>query len=332
MAQKIDFVIIWVDGSDPEWQSEKQKYTPGENTDNRAIRYLDWDNLEYWFRGVEKYTPWVNKVHFVTWGHLPKWLNTSHPKLNIVKHEDYIPKEYLPTFSSHTIELNIHRIKGLSEKFVFFNDDTFILRNMKPNDFFNGDLARDRMAITAITPSDDPISSTIFNNIKIINRHFNKKISMRKNISNLLFPRCGIHGIKTLLTLPYGRFTGFYDDHIPYAYTKTLFNEVWEKEAEILHKTSLDKFRSGDGVNQWLMRYWRLAKGEFIKCSSRQGKLLTITDDNDIIHKAIVNQRYNMVCCNDNGEYTDFDRVSKMLRQSFNLILPDKSSFETYNV
>lgn len=328
MGQKIDFVIIWVDGSDPKWQAEKQKYTPGKNTDSRAIRYLDWNNLEYWFRGVEKFTPWVNKVHFVTWGHLPKWLNTSHPKLNIVKHEDYIPKEYLPTFSSHTIELNVHRIEGLSEKFVFFNDDTFIIRTMNPHDFFKGDLPRDRMAITAITPTDDPISSTIFNDIRIINKHFNKKMSLRKNITKLFFPRCGIHGIKTLLTLPYGRFTGFYDDHIPYPYTKALFKEVWEKEQEILHQTCLDKFRSEDGVNQWLMRYWRLAKGEFAKCSSRQGKLLTITDDNDIIHKAIVKQRYNMVCFNDSGGYTDFDKASKMLRQSFDRLLPDKSSYE----
>lgn len=67
--------------------------------------------LKYWFRGVEKYAPWVHKIYFVTCGQKPDWLNENHDKLVLVNHEDYIPHEYLPTFSSHTIELNFHRIK-----------------------------------------------------------------------------------------------------------------------------------------------------------------------------------------------------------------------------
>ena len=102
----IDFVVTWVDGNDPAWQQEKQKYT-AVNADVRVNRYREWDQLKYWFRAVEKYAPWVNKIHFVTWGHLPEWLDTTNPKLNIVNHKDYIPEEYLPTFSSHTIELHL---------------------------------------------------------------------------------------------------------------------------------------------------------------------------------------------------------------------------------
>ena len=122
--EKIDFVIPWVDGSDPEWLAEKRIYKPDMPDD--AVRYRDWDILRYWFRGVEKYAPWVNKIHFITWGHLPEWMNPECKKLNIVNHRDYIPEKYLPTFSSHTIELNIHRIKGLSQQFIYFNDDTIL--------------------------------------------------------------------------------------------------------------------------------------------------------------------------------------------------------------
>ena len=76
MDNKIDFVMIWVDGNDPEWQKEKNKYdSSDEKGDNTIVRYRSWDNLQYWFRGIEKFAPWVNKVHFVTWGHLPPWLN-----------------------------------------------------------------------------------------------------------------------------------------------------------------------------------------------------------------------------------------------------------------
>ncbi len=90
---KIDFVIIWVDGSDVEWKKERAVYDKSikDDADNGDHRYRDWNNLKYWFRGVEKFAPWVRKIHFITWGHLPKWLDISHPKLHLVRHEDYIP-------------------------------------------------------------------------------------------------------------------------------------------------------------------------------------------------------------------------------------------------
>lgn len=86
-GESIDFVITWVDGGDAAWQAEKNRYGKemypagasalrrAENDDSDE-RYRDWDNLKYWFRGVEKYAPWVRKIHFVTWGHLPEWLLT----------------------------------------------------------------------------------------------------------------------------------------------------------------------------------------------------------------------------------------------------------------
>src|SRR5699024_12780724 len=110
----------------PEKQNEKQKYEEVITGDKRNIRFRDWDNLQYWFRAVEEYAPWVNKIHFVTWGHIPNWLNTEHPKLNVVKHEDFLEKQYLPVFNSRAIEINLHKIPGLAEKFVYFNDEMFI--------------------------------------------------------------------------------------------------------------------------------------------------------------------------------------------------------------
>ena len=78
---KIDFVLTWVDCNDPEWQREKAKFQGKTLSDDDIMRYRDWDNLRYWFRGVEKFAPWVNSVFFVTCGHYPSWLNLNHPKL-----------------------------------------------------------------------------------------------------------------------------------------------------------------------------------------------------------------------------------------------------------
>ena len=137
----IDIVILWVDGSDPSWLEEKRKYLPPAAKDSAsANRYRDWGLLPYWFRCIEKNAPWVRKVHFVTWGHVPAFLNLDTPKLNVVKHTDFIPAEYLPTFNSHTIEMNIHRIPDLAEHFIYFNDDMFLLRPMSEKDFFRNGL------------------------------------------------------------------------------------------------------------------------------------------------------------------------------------------------
>ena len=97
---EIDFVILWVDGNDPAWREEFVRTRQAENDDASEIRYRDWRNLHYWFRSAERFAPWVRKVHFITWGHLPAWLRRDHPKLHIVNHRDFIPAEYLPTFLS----------------------------------------------------------------------------------------------------------------------------------------------------------------------------------------------------------------------------------------
>src|SRR5690625_3903641 len=170
MSKPIDFVICWVDGNDPKWRKEKNNYDPKSGNDDREIRYRDWDNLQYWFRGIEKFTPWVNKIHFITWGHLPSWLDKDHPKLNIVNHKDYIPKKYLPTFSSHVIELNFHRIESLTDRFVYFNDDTFIIKEMKESDFFLQGLPRDIAVLMPLINNFRNSTGTIVsNNMEIIN-------------------------------------------------------------------------------------------------------------------------------------------------------------------
>ena len=141
-ANKVDIVITWVDGNDPKWLSEKRKYSKQaqnasdhEKWADSEMRFRDWGTLKYIFRGIEKYCNWYNKIYFVTWGHVPNWLNTNNPRLVIIKHEDFIPKKYLPTFNSNAIELNFHRIDSLSESFVYFNDDMYVIRKTKKRDF-----------------------------------------------------------------------------------------------------------------------------------------------------------------------------------------------------
>lgn len=329
MNGEIDFVIMWVDGNDPNWQSEKQKYEELEKGDKRNIRFRDWDNLHYWFRAVEKFAPWVNKIHFVTWGHIPKWLNTDHPKLNIVKHETFLDEENIPVFNSRAIEINLHRIPGLAEQFVYFNDDMFITRPVTKKDFFKNGLPRD-VAIPNPTPSTQRlgIGCAISNNMEIINTRFNKRKSIKKNFFKWYNLKYGKHILASICMMPWNNFTSFLSTHIPHSYLKSTFEEVWEKEEEILKKTSSSKFRNKENVNQWLMRYWQLVAGKFEPRSIKDGKNFMLSDDNQAAINAIVNQEYKLICLNDTINITDFEKVKYEIKNSFNQILSSKSNFE----
>ena len=264
----IDIVILWVDGNDPEWQTERKKYQPEKTQDAGITRYRDLETLQYLFRGIEKYAPWVRKVHLVTCGHYPKWINKKHPKLHLVKHSDFIPEEYLPTFSSRAIDTNLHRIPGLAEKFIYFNDDMFIINSIKPTNFFKHGLPCDIFSERAICAHGNETVSygyTLISDIEIIERHFKRHEVLKKQwrkILNLKYGKLFIYNL-LMYILPYKHFFGFYINHLPTGRLKRTYREVWAVEEKTLTKTASHKFRDGTDVNEFLFRFWAQVKGDF---------------------------------------------------------------------
>ncbi len=328
----IDFVVLWVDGSDPEWLEEKRQYTDkkDDGANSSSARFRDWDNLQYWFRGVEKYAPWVNRIFFVTWGHTPKWLKKDHPKLRIVKHTDFIPGEFLPTYNSNAIELNLHRIPDLSEHFVLFNDDMFIIRPVAPEDFFVGGKPVDEFVMNAIVPHPNMpiIGHTSVNNVGVINRYFSKREAMQSMRSKIYNIKYGKGMLRNLLLSFWAEYTGFFNTHIPLAHLKSTFDLVWEKEEGLLHDTCINRFRQFNDLSHWLMRYWNLCSGNFVPRKSGFGRLFTAGSDNRKTVSYIRDQKGKVVCVNDTSGDIDFDRAVSDIKGAFEHILPDKSGFE----
>jgi len=325
MNDKVDFVITWVDGNDEKWKHEKEKYS--KNKENDCRRYRNWDTLKYWFRGVDKFSPWVNQIHFVTWGHRPEWLNTNHPKINIVYHKDFIPGEWLPTFNSRVIELNFHRISELSDKFVYFNDDMFLLKKVESTIFFKNNLPCDSLILDLVHPSKDTFNSMLFNNMAIINHYFNKKDMLKKDFFKIFNLKYHTHLLRTFLLLPFSNFPGIYNTHLPISYRKEIYREVWAQEEEVLKETGKHKCRQHSDVNHYLFRYWQLVSGRFTP-SPIQGKYMSISKDKDKIMVAIRKQIYKMICINDEELSIEFDIIKKELLLAFDKILPDKCSYE----
>lgn len=329
---KIDFVIPWVDGSDREWIKEKNQYlemeAPKRNVDGSDKRYRDWGLLKYWFRGVEKYTPWVNKIFFITYGHLPEWLNVDNKKLVIVKHEDYMPQEYLPTFSSNPIELNLHRIDGLSEHFVYFNDDFFILNHMAVTDFFQKGLPVDACIETILSSGGTSIfGHFLYNDISIINKHFVKKTVIRNNISKYFNTKYGTEILNNIYLSLWKSFTFFKYIHAPQPMLKSVIEEVWSVEGDLLDRVSRNRFRTYEDVNQYLFKFWQYCTGQFMPCKPFEGKAEVCIGEKNYLD-AIKSWNYNSVCLNDTIEDIDIEPESRKIISVFEEKLSEKCSYE----
>lgn len=142
----VDAVYTWVDSADPAWQTSYREFMEsvpaGEaHPSSRDLaRYTSRDELKYSLRSLEMNMPWIRNIYLVTAGQVPCWLDTDNSKIKVISHADIFesPDECLPTFNSHAIETQISKIDGLSEHFIYVNDDIFFGRPMSPNVFFTG--------------------------------------------------------------------------------------------------------------------------------------------------------------------------------------------------
>lgn len=332
MGSEIDFVVTWVDGSDPAWRADRAKYEGGSGVDNREERYRDWGLLRYWFRSVEQFAPWVRTVHFVTYGHLPSWLNLDHPKLHVVRHEDYIPKQFLPTFNANVIEMYLHQIPGLSEQFVNFNDDVYLTRPAKPEDFFQDGKPRDMLALQPVVanPQNPVMSHLYLNNSLVLCRHFDKRENMRKQPGayfKLGYPL--MYFAYNMLETMFPKFTGFYSVHGPMPFLRGTFAEIWEKEGDLLEELSKNRFRSETDISSYLFREWQKLAGNFVPTNVQKGfRYFEIPADGEKLEMVLRGQKALSICVNDGEVEGDFLRAKAEIEGIFQRAFPKASSFE----
>ncbi len=331
--EEIDFVITWVDGQDEAWRREKARYvSDSKKVDAGEERYRDWELLKFWFRGVEKFAPWVRKVHFITWGHLPKWLDTNHPRLHIVRHEDYIPQEFLPVFNSNVLEIYMYRIEGLSERFVYFNDDMMLTGKVEPDFFFFRGKPCDMLAFQPVVanPANPVMSHLFLNNTLVLAKYFDKQENVRRHPGNYFkigYPP--LYFFYNLLEMAFPLYSGFYTVHGPFSFLKGTFEEVWEKEEEALVRMSANRFRSEDDLMIYLFREWQKLTGNFhAKNMHRDFCYYNLSDENRKLEADIRRQKHKVICINDGKVKGDFERIKEGLRDAFLQILPQQCSFE----
>lgn len=330
----IDFVITWVDMNDPKWKQDFAR-TKGiiDNSQNQLseARFRDYGLLKYWFRGVEKFAPWVRNIHFVTCGQKPEWLNTENPKLKLVSHADYIPEKFLPTFNSSTIELYLHRIPGIADRFVYFNDDFYLTSPTPESRFFGENGLPQDIAAFRFNSGMSLWSKLLNNNIRLINAHFDKKEVLSRDHDKWYNPEYGSKSNLTKLLSCKKKFISLVVPHNAQPYLKSTFEEVWAQNdiAEELYGASAHSFRNPADYTQELFRTWQICKSDFNPYNTyKDTKMFPLMVKPRQAIKAIRNQSYKLVCINDSVHIRNYEKVMGELEASFESILPEKSSFE----
>lgn len=138
--EQVDIVYLWVDGSDPAWQDKRhQAYAawvlqhPDELAvfGNAAGRYRDNSELLFNLRALERFFPDHGHVYLVTDGQVPAWLRASR-RVTVVDHRELLAAASPLVFDSGHIESYLHHIPGLSERFIYMNDDVFFGAKVDP--------------------------------------------------------------------------------------------------------------------------------------------------------------------------------------------------------
>ncbi|MFD3775787.1 stealth family protein [Streptomyces sp. NPDC058612] len=191
----VDAVYTWVDGADPQWRARRARVSdePYHEQAANEARYLNRDELRYSLRSLHLYAPWVRHVYLVTDGQAPSWLAESHPGLTLVDHRDiFADPTALPTFNSHAIESRLHHIDGLSEHFLYFNDDFFLGSPLTPEDFFLANGMSKFFPSRALLPSakasaqDTPASAAGMNNRSLLEDRFG--VTVTRKMMHIPYP------------------------------------------------------------------------------------------------------------------------------------------------
>lgn len=315
----IDIVYTWVNGSDLSWQNEFNKAASEfgiKISNNQAkLRFVDVDELRHSIRSIEKNINWYNKIYIITANQRPNWIRVDHPRIVFVNHDEIFPKNFkTPSFSSGGIESNLHLIPGLSEHFVYFNDDVFIGQPLPYTYFF--------------TPEGKPVLYYINWNWDNAERRFKQleSGSLKNDMGGNQF-ECVTLFTTMLIKNHFGKNPFAYCPHMPFPTCKSLIAEVEKTFQEDFNRTRFNRFRDYRNVfiQQLVLQY-----GIF----THKVEIITVTPEitvfymveSDLTFARLPNNEASLpqtFCIN-----TDSNNFRGAVKNWLSKTFPSKSSFE----
>lgn len=292
----MDIVLTYVDGLDPEWQ---KAYAGNVGEPVNVKRFRDWGTLRYLFRGIDVYMPFVRNVYLVvsSESQVPSWAVGTD--LKIVLHRDIIPAEYLPTFNSATIEMFLHRIPGLDEEYIYFNDDIYPVAPCSPEDFFVEGKICAKPAVMW------------FSAFNLFRKHTKNSDALARRAA----------GLKP---------SGFFrrPQHTCSPMLKSICERLYRKEEKAILE-SITPTREEKNVNQYIFTDYMYYRGLALPRRQSNRHFSLATAGLDQICEFLMNPDRKFVCINDvNMSDEKYVYMRKTLLDSFRKKFPSKSRFE----
>ncbi len=308
----IDLVYLWADGSDAEWMAKKNRFLgkdAGTNTEATSIaRNADNDELRYSLRSVEKYAYWIRKIFIVTDEQIPEWLNLQNEKVKIVDIREILPAAALPCYNSVIIEHFLYKIPGLSEHFLYANDDMFINAPVHVDTFFNQK------------------GFPIIRLQRVFCGKFINKLRLSMKIHTNIY-RKTMHNAALLIDKKFGKYYSGIPHHNIDAFLKSDYRKVVEQDfSQEIMSTIHHHIRSENDIQRIIYLYYLLAnkKGQVRYVNRYESSRIRIfvSDYSKFLNK----YQSLLFCLNDSHRATNEDR--KRIKPFLETLFPDKSEFE----
>ncbi|GAA0816971.1 stealth conserved region 3 domain-containing protein [Spirilliplanes yamanashiensis] len=281
-TEPVDVVYTWVDGDDPAWLSRKAEALGAQLVPTGDVqgheRFRSRNELMYSLRSIDTFAPWVNRIWIVTDRQTPEWLDLDHPKVRIVDHRDiFTDPAVLPSYNSHAIETQLHHIEGLSEHFLYLNDDVFFGRLLGPDSFF-ADAGLPKafasptvIPLTPVAPTDEIFAAAAKNN-------------------------------RALLEKAYGRTLTHSFLHAPHAHRRSTLSGIEQEFAEAWQRTAAARVRTREDISPLssLAHHYGLMTGRSVEGTIRCA-FVNVSLENQLPKLQTLLQRrwHEVFCLND---------------------------------
>lgn len=314
VTDPIDAVYTWVDGEDPAWLARMRQARaadtgrPHHPTALAESRFASRDELRYSLRSLERYAGWVRHVYLVTDGQVPDWLRADHPRLTVVDHSEiFADPGALPVFNSHAIESQLHHIPGLSQRYLYLNDDVFFGRPVAPELFFEGNGQSRFFPSAALIdldppgPGDLPAVAAAKRNRQLIQRAFGVTVTQRLK-------------------------------HAPHPQQRRVLDELEQHFASEFDTVMRSRFRQVDDVSvaSGLHHYYAYARGLAVPGDLRYAYIDLAHDDAPRRLEALLGAGdKDVFCLNDTlSNAHQLRRGAQLVRGLCERYFPQPSSFE----
>ncbi|WP_174557312.1 stealth family protein [Rhodococcoides fascians] len=305
----IDIVFSWVDGSSAEFQAQRARrmanYVVGEGDDS-AARYRQIDELKYALRSIHLYAPWIRRIFVATDSPRPAWL-ADHPKVTFVPSEAFfVDTSVLPTHNSQAVECQLHHIPGLSEHFLYSNDDMFFGRPVSPSMFFSpGGISMFIEATTRIGLGYSDADRSGFENAARVNRR-------------ILQDRFGMTTTRHL-------------EHAATPLRRSVMQEMENEFPDEFASTAASAFRASTNISvtNSLYHYYALMSGRAVVQKDAKVRYIDTTSvaGLELMEKLLPKRSVDFFCLND-GSFPEVDldlrtrTVTQFLDKYFPIVAP----------